>query len=739
MQPRRWRGRARLAPGGVGGALVRAGLVLAGLVFAAPAAAQTRVHLWHAYGDAEEDAIREVARAFERENPGVRVELLANAFGAYASKLESAIPTGRGPDVFIDAHERLASYLERRLVVPLEGADTSDLEPAHLDALRSGGALYGLPLSAKCAALYLNDALFPLPPGEGPATLEDVLDAPRPPRGSNLVFEAENAYYAAAFVHAFGGRMLDDEGHYAFVGAEAERALAFLAEQVRRGAIPEEASGELVRRSFRGGTAIAAISGPWLAPDLPDDLPWRVVPLPTLRASGAPLRPYATVEAAFVAANARNEGAARRLAAFLASPEAARVRALRGRQVVSSRAAWDDPALAGDAFLATFRDASREAVPMPTHPNMRVVFEPAQRALRRVLRGGAPIEDSLEGGARAFDDLTRPMPAPRDPTFGLLFFGLLLLAVVFSWVKALRDPNQRAALRASIPAYKYLWHAFLAVGLLVILPLVVGGLTSLFAGRGTDLHYVGLANYADILSARGGPLLAPGSFWVVLLVTILWTVSNLLLHVAIGVSLAVVLHRPTLKLKGLYRVLLILPWAVPSYVTALAWKGLFHRQLGAINAILESLGAEPVSWFAHWSTAFAANLSTNVWLGFPFMMVVTLGALSSIPRELYEAADVDGATRWQRFRYITLPMLRPALAPAVAMGAVWTFNMFNVVFLVSGGEPDGTTEILVSEAYRWAFTRGSQYGYAAAYAVLIFGILVVATRLFGRKLTEASS
>jgi len=210
------------------------------------------------------------------------------------------------------------------------------------------------------------------------------------------------------------------------------------------------------------------------------------------------------------------------------------------------------------------------------------------------------------------------------------------------------------------------------------------------------------------------------------------------LHLVIGVFLALLLHRPYLRMKALYRVLLILPWAVPNYVTALAWKGMFHRQFGAVNALLTSLGAEPVSWFSHWTTAFSANVATNVWLGFPFMMVVTLGALTSIPKDVYEAAAVDGANAWQRFRLITAPMLVPFLAPAVAMGSVWTFNMFNVVFLVSGGEPDGSTEILVSEAYRWAFTRGNQYGYAAAYAVLIFLILLVSTRV-ASKAAEADA
>ncbi|NJK32155.1 MAG: sugar ABC transporter permease [Deltaproteobacteria bacterium] len=104
-------------------------------------------------------------------------------------------------------------------------------------------------------------------------------------------------------------------------------------------------------------------------------------------------------------------------------------------------------------------------------------------------------------------------------------------------------------------------------------------------------------------------------------------------------------------------------------------------------------------------------------------------------RDLDEAAALDGASAWQRFWKITVPLLRPALLPATILGMVWTFNMFNVVFLVSGGDPDGTTDILVSEAYRWAFTRDAQYGYAAAYAVLIFLLLLATSRLSDRFMT----
>jgi arabinogalactan oligomer/maltooligosaccharide transport system permease protein len=150
------------------------------------------------------------------------------------------------------------------------------------------------------------------------------------------------------------------------------------------------------------------------------------------------------------------------------------------------------------------------------------------------------------------------------------------------------------------------------------------------------------------------------------------------------------------------------------------------------------LGIEPIGWFTHFSTAFAANLVTNTWLGFPFMMVVALGALQSIPSELYEAASVDGASRWKQFRHVTLPLLKPALLPAVILGGVWTFNMFNVIYLVSGGEPGGATDILVSEAYRWAFQRNEAYGFAAAYSTLIF-LFLLGYSAFTRRISAEAA
>jgi arabinogalactan oligomer/maltooligosaccharide transport system permease protein len=400
---------------------------------------------------------------------------------------------------------------------------------------------------------------------------------------------------------------------------------------------------------------------------------------------------------------------------------------------VSARS--DVPAPPDDELLRVFTEQALVAIPMPTAIAMRATWEPANQAIRKVLRGDIGPHDALLEAQRRFDDVRRPLPEKRSSTPALVLLGLLALAGAFGLVRQVRRPAFRRDLRASLPSYAYITHAVVAVGLLVFVPLIAGAALSLYAGRPNEQYYVGLANFVEILTARGGDLLGRGSFYLVLLVTVLWTVLNVSLHVGIGLALGTVLSRPSMKLKGIYRVLLILPWAVPSYVTALAWKGMFHRQFGAVTGMILGLNKlagtelEPIAWFSRFSTAFTANLATNVWLGFPFMMVVTLAALTSVPSEVLEAAEVDGATRLQRFFRVTFPIIGPTLLPAVLLGAIWTFNSFNVVFLVSGGEPDGQTDILVSEAYRWAFTREARYGYAAAYSVLIFLLLSGITRL----------
>ena len=231
------------------------------------------------------------------------------------------------------------------------------------------------------------------------------------------------------------------------------------------------------------------------------------------------------------------------------------------------------------------------------------------------------------------------------------------------------------------------------------------------------------------------------NFYMVFLKTIVWTVVNVFFHVVLGVFLALVLNQPDIRLKPLFRTLLILPWAIPQYIVALSWRGMFNYEYGSINLIITKyLNLAPVEWLKSPTEAFLACILTNVWLGFPFMMVIALGALQSIPHELYEAADIDGASWLHKLRTITIPLIRPVMVPAITLGTVWTFNNLNIVWLVSNaGEPSDQTHILVSFVYKAAFNL-YRYGYAAALSMVIFFILLFLSLTFMKKTkaTEAA-
>jgi len=298
-------------------------------------------------------------------------------------------------------------------------------------------------------------------------------------------------------------------------------------------------------------------------------------------------------------------------------------------------------------------------------------------------------------------------------------------------------------------AYFYVLPAILGMLFLVFFPFTYGVLLS-FTDRTlfnqsvplTEL-FVGFRNYIAILGdvdvlrwTPDGWTVNYESFYWTLFITICWTVTNVAIGVTIGLALALALNTEGLRGKMVYRVLLILPWAIPNYITALTWKGMFHQQFGVINQAIVMFGGEPIAWFDDVFSAFMTGVITNGWLSFPFMMVVSLGALASIPSDMYEAAKLDGASKWQQFWHITLPLLKPALIPAIILSVVWTFNMFNVIYLVSGGEPAGANEILITKAYKLAFER-YQYAYAAAYSFVIF-LILLAYGVFQNKVSKAT-
>ncbi len=209
--------------------------------------------------------------------------------------------------------------------------------------------------------------------------------------------------------------------------------------------------------------------------------------------------------------------------------------------------------------------------------------------------------------------------------------------------------------------------------------------------------------------------------------TLIWTSFNVIFHLLFGMILALILNQKGLKGTGIYRAIIVLPWAIPQVIIALAWRGEFNFQFGFVNALIQELGFEPVQWLFKPTPALVAVTFVNIWLGVPFYVVTLLGGLQSIAPDYYEAASMDGANAFERFKNITVPLIRPVAVPIVTLDVIWTFNNFNVIFLITGGEPNESTNILVTALYNAAFGPNGQFrlGFASAFSLVIFAVLLL--------------
>jgi arabinogalactan oligomer / maltooligosaccharide transport system permease protein len=330
--------------------------------------------------------------------------------------------------------------------------------------------------------------------------------------------------------------------------------------------------------------------------------------------------------------------------------------------------------------------------------------------------------------------------------------------------------------------YLYILPATLFVALIVLFPTIYSlylAFTNYSLYHFEHFDYVGLKNFKTILFSAELSI-----FFSVFVWTCIWAIGSVVLQFGVGLVFALILNKQNLVGRNIYRTFLIVPWAVPSFITVLMWTGLLNTNYGAINSALVDLPgliylvkafmavsnfvifllnavlglftghhAEPlisylqlnaknqIPWLTDAMWARCGVLLVNLWLGFPYMMSISLGALQSVPGELFEASSLDGASKVQQFRKITMPLLRSSILPVLITSFAFNFNNFVGIYLLTAGGPAmagsraGATDILVSYTYKLAFTL-SQFGLACAYAVLIF-LLIGSLSAINFKLTGA--
>lgn len=291
---------------------------------------------------------------------------------------------------------------------------------------------------------------------------------------------------------------------------------------------------------------------------------------------------------------------------------------------------------------------------------------------------------------------------------------------------------------ASVP---YLLPALISILIFTVVPIiftVVISFTNHNMYHINNPRFVGWVNYADLLTGNLRPIFFPVFLW-----TIVFALISTFGTYIIGLIFAILLNNPNMRETKIYRALLIIPWALPSTIATLSWQGLLNQNYGGINMLFRALGMPGnTPWLTDPLWARVGILICNLWLGYPYMMNVCLGALQSLSPAYFEAAEIDGASRWQTFRMITFPLITRSSVPLIISSFAFNFNNFGNVYMITAGGPPrldtqyaGYTDILASAGYKMT-TVSNRYDLAAALSVLIF-IITGTLTLINMKLSHS--
>ncbi|NHN31495.1 carbohydrate ABC transporter permease [Paenibacillus agricola] len=281
------------------------------------------------------------------------------------------------------------------------------------------------------------------------------------------------------------------------------------------------------------------------------------------------------------------------------------------------------------------------------------------------------------------------------------------------------------------PGLMFVLPAVLIIALIMIFPLIY---TIVLSFNKSDIYsdswtFVGVSQYVELFKNP--------DFLLSLYVTFLWTIGSVVFQFLFGFAAAVVINQDFIKWKTLIRILLMVPWVIPSIISVNVWKWLYHADFGIINHILKSLGiiTTSINWVSDEHTALFSAILVNVWKMYPLVMIMIEAALQSVPKELKDASNVDGATGWRQFRAVTIPHISSTCMSVILLLTIWTLNAFTFVFVLTEGGPAHQTEILSLFIYKAGF-QNYNFGIAAAASTVLFIITAVLSFVYMKLLMK---
>jgi arabinogalactan oligomer/maltooligosaccharide transport system permease protein len=706
------------------------------LAFAESAKSPVQLQVWHQMIYAHRAVLAEALRDFEKENPDITVQATYRETEELRSSYQAAAMGGSGPELVYGPSDQIGPFAAMKIIRPLEEyltpQELEEIDPLAVPLYQDHRYMIGGSVGNNLMLIY-NKKLMAVPPKTSDELIKMGKEQTRDDDGDGkidrygLVFNYTEPFFIAPFIPAFGEFFLTADSRPNLNTPGLEKTFQFILDlRDKHKIIPKECDYETANALFKQGKAAMLINGDWSWGDYKDaKVDFGIARIPMISETGKWPSPLVGTAGYSLNVNMKSPAhleAAIKLLKYLTSEKTQTLFTQKVGVLPSNLALRKTAVVQGNELLGAAAYIMEVGTPMPVVPEIRGVWDSLRIQYQKVLANSQTPQEAAVNAQSMAESQIKNMNEILEADFSGLVLkfvcivGLLALlwmsrSSVLGFINGFQGPQKFV--------YFMMLPAFIGIFAVIIYPFFYNIAIS-FSNFGLktfqDWSIVGFQHY-------GSALLDP-KFYSLLLKTVIWTVVNVFFHVTLGVFLAIIINQ-MMPAKTFWRILFIIPWAVPQYITALTWRGMFNQEYGPINLFLQQyLHLSPVQWLSQPFTAFTACIITNVWLGFPFMMIVALGGLQSIPHSLYEAAYLDKANAWQRFRHITMPLLMPVMIPAALLGCIWTFNNLNVVWLVSNaGEPGDQTHILVSYVYKAAFNL-YRYGYAAAVSVLIFIILV---------------
>ena len=706
---------------------------------------KTVINIWHQMLYENRKVLREVCDEYEHNNLDIEINLTYRETEELRSSYQAAAMGGSGPELIYGPSDQVGPFSVMGIIQPLD-----DLLPhAYFNQfvknaiVQSDSQIWMVgDVVGNHLMLIYNKDLISSPPDNTTELIEIGKQMTVDTDGDGkidqygLVWNFTEPFFYVPWLGGFGEWLLTDDNNPNLNTEGNRRGFQFIkALRDEHQIIPKECDYEIANAMFKTGRAAMIINGDWSWGDYSGVVDFGIARIPKVSETGKWPSPLVSTKGYSININTTGEKLTEtlKLMTHLTSADVQLYFTQRINSQPSAIAALNNHKVKNNILLQKSAEIIAVGRPMPIIPEMRAIWDALREQYQAVL--GGTISPKI-AARRAQENSVKQIKIMNEviqPGIqATILYGIIMLVSIILFVIILRQiPHFITDYKQNKIAYFFFMPAFLAIMAVIIFPFIYNifiSLSNYSLRTFNDWQLIGFYHYLKVFGDF--------QFYSVLGKTVLWTVINISFHVSLGIILAVLINR-TLPAKPIIRTLLIIPWALPQYIAALSWRGMFNQEYGAINLVMTKYFSLPaIQWLSQPFEAFTACILTNIWLGFPFMMVIALGGLQSIPIELYEAARVDGANRWQQFKSITLPMLKPVMIPAIVLGTVWTFNNINVIWLVSnGGEPSNQTHILVSYVYKAAFNL-YRYGYAAALSMVIF-IILLSFVLYFLKRTRA--